>query len=115
MVLVLRMAMLFQPLTIFVPLAIGSAFLGMAKVALDVIGLFARTSTRGWSLLFQPMLSTSATLLLLLGIQLLLVGAVADGVLRRIAQRNRLRAASHAVWVREAEAGEGSPAPGSRQ
>jgi glycosyltransferase involved in cell wall biosynthesis len=103
-ILVLRMAMLFQPLKIFAPLALGAGVLGLAKVAFDIGGLFARTSTRGWVLLFEPTLSTSAILLLLLGIQLLLVGMVADGVLRRIAQRNRLLAPSHAVWVREAAA-----------
>jgi len=102
--LVLRMAMLFQPLKIFVPLALGAALLGAGKVAFDVVGLFARTTTRGWSLLFEPTLSTSAILLVLLGFQLLLVGMVADGVLRRIAQRNRLLAPSRAVWVREAGA-----------
>ena len=102
-VLVLRMAMLFQPLKIFVPLALGAGLLGATKVAFDVVGLFARTTARGWSLLFQPVLSTSAILLLLLGFQLLLVGMVADAVLRRIAQRNRLLAPSHAVWAREAK------------
>jgi glycosyltransferase involved in cell wall biosynthesis len=101
-VLVLRMAMLFQPLKVFVPLALGAGLLGAAKLALDVVGLFTRTTERGWSLLFQPTVSTSAILLLLLAFQLLLVGMVADGVLRRIAQRNRLLAPSHAVWVREA-------------
>jgi glycosyltransferase involved in cell wall biosynthesis len=103
-VLVLRMAMLFQPLKIFVPLALGAGLLGAVKVAWDILGLFERqTAAHGWSLLFQPALSTSAILLLLLGFQLLLVGMVADGVLRRIAQRNRLLAPSHAVWVREAK------------
>ena len=100
-VLVLRMAVLFQPLRIFVPLAIGAWLLGSIKLALDVVGLFARTSTVGWSLLFERTLSTSAVLLLLTGLQLLVVGMVADGVLRRIAQRNRPLAPSHAVWARE--------------
>lgn len=105
-VLVLRMALLFQPLKIFVPLASGAGLLGLAKVALDIAGLFSRTTARDWSLLFQPALSTSALLLLLLAFQLLLVGMVADGVLRRIAQRNRPLAPSHGVWVREAMPGE---------
>jgi glycosyltransferase involved in cell wall biosynthesis len=105
-VLVLRMALLFQPLKIFVPLASGAGLLGLAKVALDIAGLFSRTTARDWSLLFQPALSTSALLLLLLAFQLLLVGMVADGVLRRIAQRNRPLAPSHGVWAREATPGE---------
>jgi glycosyltransferase involved in cell wall biosynthesis len=103
-VLVLRMAMLFQPLKIFVPLAVAAGLLGAVKVGLDLVGLFARTTERGWSLLFQPTLSTSAILLLLLAVQLLLVGMVADAVLRRVAQRNRLAAPSRAVWARETSA-----------
>lgn len=110
-ILVLRMAMLFQPLKVFIPLALGAGLLGVAKVGFDIVGLFERATTRGWSLLFEQTLSTSAILLLLLGFQLLLVGMVADGVLRRIAQRNRLLAPSHAVWVREATA---SKEPGAR-
>jgi glycosyltransferase involved in cell wall biosynthesis len=108
-ILVLRMALLFQPLKIFVPLAVGVGSLGLAKAALDVVGLFSRTPVRSWSLLFQPTLSTSAILLLMLSFQLLLVGMVADGVLRRIAQRNRLPAPSHAVWVREAKTAAAEP------
>ena len=112
--LVLRMAMLFQPLKIFVPLALGAGLLGAAKVVFDIAALFARTPARGFALLFAPTLSTSAILLLLLGCPALLVGMVADGVLRRIAQRNRLLAPSHAVLVREAEAAPASAAPGRR-
>jgi glycosyltransferase involved in cell wall biosynthesis len=107
-VLVLRMALLFQPLKIFVPLAVGAGLLGVAKVALDIVGLFSRTTVVGWPLLFQRTLSTSALLFLLLAVQLLLVGMVADGVLRRIAQRNRPLAPSHAVWAREVTAAAGS-------
>ena len=103
-VLVLRLAMLFQPLKLFVPLALGAALLGLAKVVFDVVGLFARNPERGWSLLFQPTLSTSALLLLLLALQVLLVGMVADAVLRRISQPLRRLAPSHAVRVRETTA-----------
>ena len=114
-ILVLRMALLFQPLKIFLPLAVGAGLLGAGKIAFDLVGLFARATTRDWSLLFQPALSTSAILLLLLGFQLLLVGMVADGVLRRIAQRNRLLAPSHAVWAREATAAAESEAAEARR
>ena len=89
MILVLRMAMLFQPLKIFVPLALACGVLGLLKVAFDIVALFPRASTFGWSLLYQPVLSTSAILLLLVGLQVLLIGMVADGVLRRIAQHNK--------------------------
>jgi glycosyltransferase involved in cell wall biosynthesis len=96
-VLVLRMAMLFQPLKIFVPLAFSCGLLGTLKVVYDIVTLFPRASTFTWSLLYQPVLSTSAILLLLVGLQLLLIGMVADGVVRRIGQQNRSMAPSHAI------------------
>ena len=99
--LVLRMAMLFQPLKIFVPLAVGFGTFGVLKVVFDVVALFQRAGAWRWSLLYQPVLSTSAILLLLVGFQLLLIGMVADGVLRRISQHNRPLAPSHALRVAE--------------
>ena len=110
MILVLRMAMLFQPLKVFVP--VGSTFLGLGvlKFAFDIVALFRRAPVVEPSLVFQPVLSTSAILLLLLGVQMLLIGMVADGVLRRIAQRNLPLVPSRAIWVREAVA-DGEPRP----
>jgi glycosyltransferase involved in cell wall biosynthesis len=104
-ILVLRMAMLFQPLKVFVP--VGGAFLGagLLKFAFDIVALFRRAPVLDSSLVLQPVLSTSAILLLLLGVQMLLIGMVADGVLRRIAQRNLPLVPSRATWVREAVPG----------
>jgi glycosyltransferase involved in cell wall biosynthesis len=99
MVLILRMSMMFNPLKVFVPLAFFSGFLGILKTIFDMVGLFARYPDRGWTLIFQPVLSTSAVLLLFVGLQLLMIGMVADGVVRRIAQHNRPLAPSHGVWV----------------
>mgnify|MGYP001348957803 CR=1 FL=1 len=102
-VLVLRMAMLFQPLKIFAPLAFSCGCLGMSKILYDIITLFLRSSsTFDWSLLYQPVVSTSAVLLLLVGLQLLLIGMVADGILRRIAQHNRTLVPSRAIVFSEA-------------
>lgn len=101
MILVLRMAMLFHPLKIFVPLAFLCGGLGVVKVLFDIMSLFSRTVTFDWSLLYQPALSTSAILLLLVGLQVLLIGMVADGVLRRIAQNNEPIAPSHATSTSE--------------
>jgi glycosyltransferase involved in cell wall biosynthesis len=98
-ILVLRMAMLFQPLRVFLPLAFWCFGLGTAKVIYDIVSLFQRTMTFEWSLLFQPVLSTSAILLLLVGLQLMLIGMVADAVLRRISQHHRPMAPSHAILV----------------
>jgi hypothetical protein len=96
-ILVLRMAMLFQPLKLFAPLALTSGFLGVLKVFYDIAWMFPRTAHFDWSLFYQPVLSTSAILLLLMGLQLLLIGMVADGVIRRIGQQNRSMAPSHAI------------------
>lgn len=100
-VLVLRMAMLFQPLRVFLPLAALFTTAGVLKVANDVIAFSYRTNQPiGWSLLIQPVLSTSALLLLMAALQLLLIGMVADGVLRRVAQSTRMLVTSRAVRVR---------------
>lgn len=50
---------------------------------------------------YTPVLSTSAILLLLIGLQFLLIGMVADGVVRRIALHSGPMAASRAVVVAE--------------
>ena len=101
-ILVLRMALLFQPLKIFVPLGLTVGLAGVAKMIFDISAKVLRSPTFGWELLFERTLSTSALLMILVSLQLLLIGMVADGVLRRIAQRNRLNAPSHAVWAEEA-------------
>lgn len=100
-VLVLRMAMLFQPLRVFLPLAALFTAAGVLKVVNDIVAFSYRTDQAiGWSLLVQPVLSTSALLLLMAGLQLLLIGMVADGVLRRVAQSTRMLVTSRAVRVR---------------
>jgi glycosyltransferase involved in cell wall biosynthesis len=95
MILILRMSMMFNPLKVFVPLALTFGGLGVLKTVYDIAALFARSPSRDWSLLLQPVLSTSAVLLLFVGLQLLMIGMVADGVVRRIAQHNRPLVASH--------------------
>ena len=101
MILVLRMAMLFQPLRVFLPLALSCGALGVLKVIYDIAALFPRSSMIDVSLLYQPVISTSAILLLLVGLQLLLIGMVADGILRRIAQQRGPLVPSRAVRVLE--------------
>ena len=100
-ILVLRMAMLFQPLRVFLPLALWCFGLGTAKVIYDIATLFQRAPALEWSLLYQPVLSTSAILLLLVGLQLMLIGMVADGVLQRISQNNKPLVPSRAILVPE--------------
>jgi nucleotide-binding universal stress UspA family protein len=100
-ILVLRMAMLFQPLKIFAPLALACILLGIAKAVADVVTVVSRAAVVDLSILQQPIMSTSSVLLLLVGLQILLIGMVADGVLRRIGQGNRDLVPSRAVLSHE--------------
>lgn len=100
-VLVLRMAMLFQPLKVFIPAALAFGGLGILKVFYDIATSPLRHPEQDWSVLYTPVLSTSAILLLLIGLQFLLIGMVADGVVRRIALHSGPMTASRAVVVAE--------------
>jgi hypothetical protein len=102
-VLVLRMAMLFQPLKIFGPVGFLCIMLGVVKAIADLATVLSRGPALDLSLFQHPMLSVSAVLLLLVGLQILLIGMVADGVLRRIGQGNRDLAPSHAVLTNEVQ------------
>jgi glycosyltransferase involved in cell wall biosynthesis len=88
LMLIMRISMMFQPLRIFLPLALGCAGLGILKTLFDLFALFQRHPSVGWYLAYQPVLSTSATLLLVTGLQLLFIGMLAEALVRRIAQLN---------------------------
>lgn len=88
-VLIVRITMMFNPLKIFIPLALIFGGLGVLKTLYDIWAAFARNPDAGWTLVLQPVLSTSAVLLLFVGLQFMMIGMVADGVVRRIAQHNR--------------------------
>jgi hypothetical protein len=55
----------------------------------------------GASIFFNEILSTSALLLLLVALQLLLIGMVADGLVRRIIQQSKPLVKSHVSWAEE--------------
>jgi glycosyltransferase involved in cell wall biosynthesis len=97
MALIFRISMMFNPLRIFIPLALFFGGLGLLKTLYDIWSLFARSNSRGLDLFVQPVLSTSAVLLLFVGLQFLMIGMVADGVIRRIAQSSRQPIPSHGV------------------
>ncbi len=100
-VLVLRMAMLFQPLKVFLPLAYIGATLGLLKSVFDVALVVQRAAQFGMETFYQPILSTSSLLLLLAAMQFLFIGMVADGVLRRMAQHTRPLVLSRAIGSNE--------------
>jgi len=101
MILVVRMAMLFQPLKVFTPLGVTFLAGGVTKVAFDILALFKRADSAHWSLIYQPAISTSALLMLLAGLQLLVVGMMADSVLRRLAQQRGPLEQSRAIRMVE--------------
>lgn len=104
MSMIFRMAVLFQPLRVFVPVAFLFIAVGLLKAVFDIVLLLPRISNLGYSsLLSQPILSTSSILLLLVGLQFLFIGMIADGLLRKIAQRNKPLIPSSAPNILESE------------
>jgi glycosyltransferase involved in cell wall biosynthesis len=101
MVLVFRVAMLFQPLRVFLPLSLGFGALGVIKIVSDIVAFFFLRGGTGIEALQRPVLSTSALLLLMVSLQLAVLGLVADGVLRRIAQQGRALLPSRAPRLAE--------------
>ncbi len=69
-ILILRMAMLFRPLRVFLPLALLCAIYGLAKMAID--------------LTHDPNISASAVLALMSALQLILIGMLGDAVATRL-------------------------------
>jgi glycosyltransferase involved in cell wall biosynthesis len=95
-IIILRISLMFNPLKIFLPLAFFFGALGFLKTIYDIVAAFARyPDIQGFFI--EPVLSTSAVLLLFVGLQLLMIGMMADGVIRRIGQTNRLLIPSHGL------------------
>ena len=85
--LVLRVSMLFNPLKVFVPPALLCLALGVLKLALDVVFAIIRAGGLTWWILLMPAISTSALILILAGIQMLLIGMMSDAMARKIGQQ----------------------------
>ncbi|MEZ4706700.1 MAG: glycosyltransferase family 2 protein [Caldilineaceae bacterium] len=83
-ILILRITMLFRPLKVFAPLALISWLMGMLKLVFDIFVLFTRNTTLDISVLYEPVVSTTTLLFLLTGLQVLLIGLIADGIIRRV-------------------------------
>jgi hypothetical protein len=97
--LVLRVSMLFNPLKVFVPPALGCLVLGALKVGLDLLFAIIKAGGLTWSIFLMPVVSTSALVLVLGGIQMLLIGMLSDAVARRAAHPS-IGAASAAALER---------------
>jgi glycosyltransferase involved in cell wall biosynthesis len=96
-ILILRMAVLFQPLRVFLPIAFTLGAFGVTKAIFDITVFLATRVSDSWSLLTEPILSTSALLMMGAALQMLVLGLIADGVIRRLIQQKGPPPASHAV------------------
>jgi glycosyltransferase involved in cell wall biosynthesis len=97
--LILRITILFQPLKIFLPLATVFGFFGIVKIVFDILALFQRHEALSMDIIYQPVISTSAILLVLAGLQLLLIGMVSDALLRRFPRYHRQTNPYQEVWL----------------
>jgi glycosyltransferase involved in cell wall biosynthesis len=73
-ILILRIAMLFKPLRVFIPLALVCFVYGVTKTSIDLYR--------------DPMISSSAILALISGLQLTLVGMLGEAVASRLGRLN---------------------------
>jgi glycosyltransferase involved in cell wall biosynthesis len=82
--LVLRMSMLFNPLKVFIPLALMGFFLGCVKFVFDLIVSVENSGGLNIGLITQLNISSSTIILWLAALQIILVGMVADGLIRKL-------------------------------
>lgn len=95
--LVLRLSMLFNPLKVFIPVSFTFLFFGAGKFIMDIVVAFLRANEVSFSILTQQgVISTTALILLLSGLQILLIGMMSDGLGRKIEQRMPTEYKSHA-------------------
>jgi len=95
--LVLRLSMSFNPLRVFVPVSMVCFLLGLLKLLADIVFAVMRVGSFGLHLLVEPVVSTTAVVFLLFGLQILLIGMMSDGLARKIAQRIPTEYQSQAV------------------
>ncbi len=93
--LVLRLSMLFNPLKVFVPVALSFLFFSCLKFSFDLIFAIRRIGWQDYSIFIHTTLSTSSLLLFLTGVQILLIGMMSDGLSRKIEQQICEEAATH--------------------
>jgi glycosyltransferase involved in cell wall biosynthesis len=81
--LLLRLSMWFRPMRLFVPVGTFALLVGMLKLVADIIVAIHRQA--GAAFLEVPYVSNSALIMLIVGVQLLLMGMMAEMVSQRMA------------------------------
>lgn len=89
--LLLRLAFFFRPARIFLPGAVVCVVLATVKFALDFYLAIRRTGGLKLETFAVPIVATSTLLLALSAVQFLMIGMLADGLIRRTAFRNTIR------------------------
>jgi glycosyltransferase involved in cell wall biosynthesis len=82
LMLVLRLAVLFKPLKIFVPASMVCLVFGLVKLLLDIVIALKDTGLTV-DLLRYPIISTTTVVFLIASLQILLVGMVAESLAQR--------------------------------
>ena len=82
--LILRLSMWFRPMRLFLPLGVSALIIGTLKLLLDIV-IAAQYLQAGHALAETPFVSNSALILLLVGVQLLLMGMMAEMFSQRMA------------------------------
>lgn len=89
MTLVIRLSMLFNPLKIFLPIAFTSFAIGFVKLIADIIIALGKLDSYSFASLFnQAVVSSTSLIFLLASLQILLIGMVGDGIVRKFGPRN---------------------------
>ena len=99
--LVLRLSMLFRPLKLFVPIGMVSLVLGLIKLGTDVTIAIGHPHSFVQNFFIIPMVSNSALILLLVGLQFLLAGMFAEAVLHSVSAFNTMKLRSRRYTIIE--------------
>lgn len=99
---VVRLSMLFNPLRVFVPLSATLFALGGVKFVLDLLFAVQRAGGVSLDVLRHTVVSTTTLIFTITALQVLLIGMISDGLIRKIAQRVPSDYESHGVIAEEA-------------
>ncbi len=81
--LVLRLAVLFKPLKVFIPVSLFCFAAGLLKLTFDIISAASQVNSLGVILTRFPVVSTTSVILFVSALQILLFGMVAEAMARR--------------------------------
>ena len=81
--LVLRLAVLFRPLKVFVPVSLFCFTTGLLKLTLDIVAAANQVGSLGAIMTSFPVVSTTSVILFVSALQILLFGMVAEAMARR--------------------------------